>query len=76
MFLKIGQTITYKAAWGAGETREATIIGLEEVSDGDKYGKNVEQLELWPDGKNAVLDLSDGHWCYGYQVTQTEKAFD
>lgn len=66
---KIGDCVIYKGAWGTNAATKAFIEGMEKVTPGEKEGVEVPEAS-WEDiHKGAVvLDLSDGHWAYGWQV--------
>jgi hypothetical protein len=35
----------------------------------EKYGEPVDEVAV-QDIKRCCIDLSDGHWAYGYQITE------
>lgn len=71
--LKVGDVVRWKALWGA-EVRLATVIDISETKvAGDKYGTPVQELP-WATvrANNAVVDLANGYWAYGYQIEPVE----
>ena len=72
-FIKIGSKVSYKGAWGSQPEKEVTIIGIEKCArEGMKEGKPVGSIS-WESKDYGVYDLSDGHWCYGYQIVKLIK---
>jgi hypothetical protein len=66
--IKIGSKVSYKGAWGTKPEKEVTIKGIEKcLEEGMKEGKPVDEID-WTEKDYGVYDLSDGHWCYGYQI--------
>ena len=66
--IKIGSKVSYKGAWGTQPEKEVIIEGIEKCVEEDmKYGKPVDEID-WSEKDYGVYDLSDGHWCYGYQI--------
>ena len=66
--IKIGDTVTYRGGWGADTPKQAKIEGIELCSKiGQKYGKHVKEIDV-KNIERCVFALSDGHWCYGYQI--------
>jgi hypothetical protein len=62
--VKIGDQVEYNP-W-IGQSRTATVKGIEICPYGTKYGRSVSGCDM--SKHNGVLDLSDGHWCYFDQV--------
>ena len=68
--IKIGSKIIYKGAWGTQSEKEVTIEGMQLCEEeGDKYGVDANEIP-WEQKNYGVYDLSDGHWCYGYQIVE------
>lgn len=66
--IKIGSKVSYKGAWGTQPEKMVTIEGIEHCKrEGDKYGTSVKEIP-WVMKDYGVYNLSDGHWCYGYQI--------
>ena len=66
--IRIGDTVLCRGGWGSEAPQPVTITHLEIcVVEGDKYGLPVTELP-WSKKGCAVVDLDNGHWCYGYQI--------
>lgn len=65
--LTIGCTVRYHT-WGGGP-REARVDVIETCAAGSKYGRSVKRCAGWR-GRNGVVDLDDGHWCYFDQIEE------
>ena len=69
IIVKVGTKVLYRGSFGTGPKKEATIIGIELCErEHEKYGEPVEEV-CAIDLPRCCVDLSDGHWAYGYQVT-------
>jgi hypothetical protein len=69
--LKLGMKVIYRGSWGQDdEPKEATVeyIDLCECEH-EKYGESVDRVFV-KDIDRCCLTLSDGHWAYGYQITE------
>ena len=66
--IKVGSKVIYKGAWGSDPEKEVEVLRIEKCeNEGDKYGTQVDDI-LWSEKDYGVYDVSDGHWCYGYQI--------
>lgn len=71
--IKIGSKVSYKGAWGTKPEKEVIIETIEKCAEeGMKEGIEVEEID-WSEKNYGVYDLSDGHWCYGYQIISLIK---
>ena len=71
--IKVGSKVVYKGSWGTDTETEVDILGIEKCeNEGDKYGTQVDEI-LWAEKNYGVFDLSDGHWCYGYQIVELKS---
>jgi hypothetical protein len=73
--IEVGALVEYRGGFGGGALTMATVTGLVDTVDGEsKYGKPVHGVTMAElrerAGRRFILDLSDGHWAYGFQVTQ------
>jgi hypothetical protein len=68
--LKVGDTVLYKQAFGTGPTIKTKVESIE-VTNGGKYGDNVDEIP-WSKvtGRNVVVDLDCGNWGYGNQISR------
>lgn len=72
-FIKVGSKVSYKGAWGTLPEKEVTIVDIEQCEEkGSKYGAPVDDI-AWEEKDYGVFGLSDGHWCYGYQIVSLIK---
>ena len=71
--IKVGSKVVYKGAWGSEPEKEVEVTRIEKCKDeGDKYGTQVDEI-LWDEKDYGVFDVSDGHWCYGYQIVELKS---
>jgi hypothetical protein len=71
--IKVGSKVVYKGAWGSDPEKEVEVVAIEKCeNEGDKYGKRVSQIP-WGEKNYGVFDVSDGHWCYGYQIVELKS---
>lgn len=72
--IKVGAKVMWRGCFGTAEPVEAEIECIERVAQGCKYGTKVKTLS-WStiDGRNVVVTLTNGHWCYGNQLAPIEK---
>jgi len=72
-FLSEGDTVNWRGGFGRDEAKPAKVLGIEVCQTGEKYGIPVKQV-LWKQitegKKNIVVNLDNGHWAYGSQLTQ------
>jgi hypothetical protein len=66
--IKIGSKVSYKGAWGTKPEKKVTIKAIDKcVEEGMKEGEPVDKID-WSEKDYGIYTLSDGHWCYGYQI--------
>lgn len=72
--LRVGDKVIWRGGWGKDEPKEAIIREIVICKPGLKYGRNVSEIE-WDviDGRNIIVDLTNGSWAYGNQLTEIEK---
>jgi hypothetical protein len=71
--IKVGSKVIYKGSWGGDPEKEVEVLRIEKCEEeGDKYGTQVDDI-LWDEKDYGVYDLSDGHWCYGYQIVELKS---
>ena len=66
--VKVGTEIVHTLFGGGSYT--AKVLGIEKCPEGSKNGKPVSSMAMRNKDHNYVLDLDNGHWCYGYQVKE------
>ena len=72
--IKVGSKVMWRGSFGRAEPVEAEIECIQRVAQGCKTGTVVNSLS-WStiNGRNVVIDLTNGHWCYGNQISPIEK---
>ena len=71
--IEIGSKVIYKGSWGTDPEKEVDIVDIEKCeNEGEKYGTPVDEI-LWEEKNYGVFGLSDGHWCYGYQIVELKS---
>lgn len=76
--LKIGDKVIWRGSWGTEAPKEATVEAIELCAVGSKYGKEVKSVDwstITGGNRSVTVDLDNGHWAYGNQLTEikTEK---
>lgn len=67
--IKVGDTVTYRGAWGTEPPKEAKVTDIELCeNEHEKYGIEVNEVSGVRDIRRSVFGLDDHHWCYGYQI--------
>jgi hypothetical protein len=68
--LKIGDTVNWRNAWGKDAPQDAVIESIDVHCNGTKHGKaRVEVLWANVNRSNVVVNLTNGSWAYGNQIT-------
>lgn len=69
--LKIGDTVSWRGAWGTHPAEDAKITDMQLVPAGEKYGKDIKSAS-WETVKanKVVVSLDNGHWAYGHQLDE------
>ena len=68
--IKVGMTVVYRGSWGHDAPKEAVVEGIELCEQPyEKYGDPVDEVAI-ADVERSTFDLSDSHWCYGYQIVE------
>lgn len=72
--LKVGDPVNWKGAWGNEPTKKTEIESIEICKEGNKYGDNVDEVawSLVKKGRQVVVNLTNGHWAYGDQLSEIE----
>lgn len=65
--LKNGSKVIYRGQWGKLAPKETTIIGIEYCENGSAYGEPISAVTK-ENYLKCTFDLSDGSWCYGFQI--------
>lgn len=69
MKIKIGDTVNWRGGFGMYPAEPAVVKRIE-ITHGAKNGTKVDEM-LWEDfvGREAVVDLDNGHWAYASQIS-------
>lgn len=67
--VKAGTKVVYRGSWGKDCETTASVVEIEECEDGEKYGTPVDSTPI-ENVENCTFVLDDGHWCYGWQITE------
>lgn len=66
--LKVGDKVIYRGHWGKDLPKETIIESIELCNEeGGKHGDVVNEMTE-DNYKRCCLELTDKHWCYGYQI--------
>lgn len=71
-YLSVGDKVIYRGGWGQEEPTEAVVEEIEIVKPSEKYGRNVQSMQLKNVATKSVVVLDDGHWAYGYQIVSVK----
>ena len=68
--LSVGDKVMWRGSWGKDAPKETRVTTIE-MNCGSKHGDNVQSIE-WSKviDRSIVVDLSNGHWAYGNQITK------
>lgn len=68
--VKVGSRVMWKGGFGNDPAREAVILSIELCEhENSKYGRNVLGVDV-RDLYRCCVGLANGHWAYGYQITE------
>ena len=67
--IKVGDAVMWRGSFGRDKAAEAVVTSIELCEYGEKYGTPVDEVD-WNDLGRAVMDLDNGHWCYGGQIVR------
>ena len=66
--IKIGSKVMWRGSRGSDPAVEATAERIEETQEPhEKDGREVAFIDF-EDRERSVIDLDNGHWCYGDQI--------
>jgi hypothetical protein len=70
--LKTGDTVKWKGCWGKDDVKLAKITEISLcVYENVKYGDIVSEVS-WDKvigGRKVIVDLDNGHWAWGFQIS-------
>ena len=67
--LRVGDTVMWRGGFGSEPPRKAKVVGIEVCPAGEKYGTPRESVE-WSKIHSVVVDLDNGHWAKGHQISR------
>lgn len=68
-YITVGDEVVYRGSWGTARPKKVKIEGIEKTKEeGSKRGGIPVKKIAVDDITFGIFDLSDGHWCYGYQI--------
>ena len=72
--LKIGDNVMWRGGFGSDAPKPAKVTGIEKCAEGKKNGETIFSVP-WDkvDSRKIVVDLDNGHWAYGTQISQMKK---
>jgi hypothetical protein len=76
VILHKGDEVLWSGAWGNDSPHPAKITNIVLVENpGSLEGSSVEAVQ-WSacKGSNVIVDLDNGHWAYGYQISKKGTA--
>ena len=66
--IKVGSRVMWRGGFGSEPAVEAKVKRIEETDEPhDKYGREVDSIDF-ENRDCSVIDLDNGHWCYGDQI--------
>ena len=72
MSYKVGDQVMWRGGFGGDVPKPATIQGIELVNNGNK--EDTEPVDEVTDeqmnGRNVIVDLTNGHWAWGNQISK------
>ena len=66
--LKIGDKVMWRGGFGTEAPKEAVVESIEICEEGGKYGEPVDEVS-WAKKNRIVVDLDNGHWARGSQIS-------
>ena len=66
--LKIGDKVMWRCCFGGDAPKEAIVESIELCKAGAKYGDSVDSV-VWSKIDRIVVDLNNGHWAKGHQIS-------
>jgi len=70
--LTVGDKVMWRGSWGKDQPKEVIIEDIEICREGCKNGRPIKSVD-WDtvkEGRKIVVNLDNGHWAYGNQLTQ------
>lgn len=68
--VKIGTRVRWRGCFGSDPAREAVIDSIDLCEhEHEKEGESVDEVDA-SDLYRCCVGLTNGHWAYGYQITE------
>ena len=68
--LNIGDKVMWSGSWGSETAELAEVDSITVVEPNTKYGDDVDWLHWnFVRGRECIINLTNGHWAWGFQVT-------
>lgn len=68
IILKVGDQVMWRGSFGSDAPKKAVVENIELCRAGQKYGEPVDEVS-WSDKDKIVVDLDNGHWAKGHQIS-------
>lgn len=65
-----GDEVLWRGGFGNDAPISAVVISIEVVPPGEKEGGFMVDSIEWDKIHTAVIDLNNGHWAYGDQISR------
>lgn len=66
--IKVGSKVMYRGCFGTGKVKEAKIESITKSLEKRSMDGSRTKTIYWDEREYGYFTLSDGHWCYGYQI--------
>lgn len=74
-FLKAGDKVIWRGAWGLHRPRTALVTRIE-ITGGKPYGVEVPAIPWrYVTGRDITVYLDTGNWAYAYQIAPLPEEF-
>lgn len=68
--LKVGDKVIWRGTWGKDIPKEATVTDIDFWNGNKISNPKLIDWELVRNGRDVVVSLDNGHWAYGFQLTE------
>lgn len=67
--INVGDKITYRGSWGMDAPKETEVEAIERTlfPNSKEVDHEVDEISV-DEIEYGIFYLTDGHWCYGYQI--------
>tara|TARA_R110000824_G_scaffold167194_4_gene344048 strand:- start:2082 stop:2327 length:246 start_codon:yes stop_codon:yes gene_type:complete len=78
MDLKVGDKVVHRGCWGKDKPEIAKVTKIQRNEDEgtDKYIDTISWESFHARQREYVVDFSDGHWAYSYQINPLWKRIE